>query len=181
MWPVLPGGADKGALSTLSHLQTSANPITINNMLNTTYFQLWTPLPLFSRERISGKIYIVTNTPVPSLLVGIIGLPAFKRKNRQEMSSTEAVYRKDKAGEWWALLCYWRHFRSVFSAYLCLFSQRNLLAGKTNARWKEENSKRLEAKNVIFSLRRRASILAPNSIFVYMYIYTHTYILYIYI
>ena len=134
MWPVLPGGADKGALSTLSHLQTSANPITINNTLNTTYFQLWTPLPLFSRERISGKIYIVTNTPVPSLLVGIIGLPAFKRKNRQEMSSTEAVYRKDKAGEWWALLCYWRHFRSVFSAYLCLFSQRNLLAGKTNAR-----------------------------------------------
>ena len=80
MWPVLRGGSDKGALSTLSHLQTSANPITINNMLNTTYFQLWTPLPLFSRERISGKIYIVTNTLVPSLWVGIIGLPAFKRK-----------------------------------------------------------------------------------------------------
>ena len=44
------GAADKGALSTLSHLRTSANPITINNTLNTTYFQLWTPPALLSKN-----------------------------------------------------------------------------------------------------------------------------------
>ena len=51
MWRLLP---DKGALSPVPHLRTSANPITINNTLNTTYSQPWTPwLPLFS----GGKIF----------------------------------------------------------------------------------------------------------------------------
>ena len=45
------GAADKGALSTLSHLRTSANPITINNTLNTTYFQLRTPPALLSKRK----------------------------------------------------------------------------------------------------------------------------------
>ena len=45
------GAADKGALSTLSHLRTSANPITINNTLNTTYFQLRTPPSLLSKRK----------------------------------------------------------------------------------------------------------------------------------
>ena len=40
---------------------------------------------------------------------------------------------KDKDGLCEESLCYWRHLRSVFSSHLCLFSQRNLLAGKTYA------------------------------------------------
>ena len=115
------GAADKGALSTPSHLRTSANPITINNTLNTTYFQLRTPPALLSKRKCFPRKLVLFH---PKASQTCLFNPIFRTFGWPSTFETVKIQ----------IILIGLSSAVQTHSHLYLFSQRNLLAGKTKPR-----------------------------------------------
>ena len=115
------GAVDKGALSTLSHLRTSANPITINNTLNTTYFQLRTPPALLSKRKCFPRKLVLFH---PKASKTCLFNPIFRTFGWPSTFETVKIQ----------IILIGLSSAVQTHSHLYLFSQRNLLAGKTKPR-----------------------------------------------